>query len=291
MLPQGTIVVGVDGSPSAARALDWAIAQAVREHRPLTLAHAVDSTWVARRAAASADRDAVQTVLQSDPGATLGPARVRVAERAGELVVHEVTAPADPRVLLLELAEDAAMVVVGSRGRGPVTSLLLGSVGVAVTRHATCPVVVVRPGHPGIVRNGVLVGIDGTERSLLPLEFAYRQASLCRLPLTVIHCVGPTWTVGGDEEVRLTVAETLSGFGEKFPDVRARIELAGGFADGTIVRASRRMDLVVLGAHHGSAPGPGLIGSVASSVVEHATSPVAIVPTHHTHERTVHERP
>jgi nucleotide-binding universal stress UspA family protein len=277
--PPGTIVAGVDGSASAARALEWAIDQAVREHRPLTLAHAVDPTVAARIAAAGADPVAVQESLQSDANATLARARTRTADRAPELVVHEVTSPSDPRVLLLDLAKQAAAVVVGSRGRGPLASLLLGSVGAAVVRQATCPVVVVRPGNPGVVRNGVLVGIDGTEQSLVPLEFAYQQASLRRLPLTVMHCFGETGSGQLDDEVRLTVSEILSGLGEKFPDVRTRVELAGGAVAGALVQASRRMDVVVLGAHHGSALGSVMAGSVAISVLEQASCPVAIVPT------------
>jgi nucleotide-binding universal stress UspA family protein len=269
----------VDGSTSAARALDWAIDHAVREHRSLTLAHAIDPTAAARAAAGGANLVAVQESLQSDATATLAQARARVAERAEQLVTHELTSPSDPRVLLLDLAAHAALVVVGSRGRGPLASLLLGSVGAAVTRHATCPVVVVRPGNPGVVRNGVLVGTDGTEQSLAPLEFAYRQASLRRLPLTVMHCFDASGSADPDDEVRLTVAETLSGLGEKFPDVRARIELAGGSANATIVQASDRMDLVVLGAHHGNALMAVLSRSVATAVVEHADCPVAIVPT------------
>ena len=278
-IPPGTIVVGVDGSASSARALDWAIDHAVREHRPLSLAHAIDPTAAARIAAGGADPTAVQEALRSDANATVARARSRVAERASELVVLELTSPSDPRVLLLDLAKQAALVVVGSRGRGPLASLLLGSVGAAVARQATCPVVVVRPGNPGAVRNGVLVGIDGTEQSLVPLEFAYRQASLRRLPLTVMHCFGETGSGQLDDEVRLTVAETLSGLGEKFPEVRARVELAGGAVDGALVRASHRMDVVVLGAHHGSALGSVMAGSVAISVLEHASCPVAIVPT------------
>lgn len=279
-IPQGTIVVGVDGSPSSARALDWAIDHAVRAHLPLTLAHAVNPTETAWIAAQGVDPMAVQEALRSEASATVTGARARVAERASELLVHELISDTDPRVLLLALAERAALVVVGSRGRGPIASLLLGSVGVAVARHATCPVVVVRPGNPGAVRNGILVGIDGTELSVAPLEFAYGQASISQLPLTVLHCFSADHrdgADGADEEVRLAVAETVSGLGELFPDVRARIELAAGSAADAIVRASQRMDLVVLGAHHGSALGTVLNGSVATSVLEHATCPVAIV--------------
>ena len=65
---------------------------------------------------------------------------------------------------------------------------------------------------------------------------------------------------------------------EKFPDVRVRTEVARGLADACLVWMAERMDMVVVGSHHG---GPGselLVGSVTSSVVEHATCAVAVVP-------------
>src|SRR6478736_648774 len=77
------------------------------------------------------------------------------------------------------------MVVLGSRGRGRVSSLLLGSVGVAVVGHATCPVVVRRPARDR-VRRGVLVGTDLTDDSRPALEFAYGLASVRHLTLTVL---------------------------------------------------------------------------------------------------------
>lgn len=282
VIPAGTIVVGLDGSPSAERALEWAVDQALRESRQLTLAHGVDpsgSVWVDP---AGIDHRAVLEALHDDAKVVLGHAREQIAHRAPGLVVHEVVQLSDARVTLLELSERAAMVVVGSRGRGPIKSLLLGSVSLAVSREARCPVVVVRPGHPGVVRNGVLVGADGTDRSLPTLEFAYRQASLHQLPLTIMHCF---WDArpGTEEEpvasdVRLVLAESLAGLGEKFPDVRARTELVRGMADERLVRASQRMDLVVVGAHHGGTLTTLLYGSIANAVLEHATCPVAIVP-------------
>ncbi|MEP9363243.1 universal stress protein [Nocardioides sp. CN2-186] len=263
VIPSGTVVVGVDGSPSAALALDWAIEQARLEQRPLTLAHA--------------DLDGGHDVR-----AVLDEAWARIHERAPHVAVYEVTAMTDPRTVLLDLAERAALLVVGSRGRGPVTSLVLGSVSVAVTRHASCPTVVVRPGHRGIVRHGVLAGVDGTEHSLVPLEFAYLQASLRRLPLTVLHC-SRDLLPDSDDELRLVVSETMSGLGEKYPDVRARVELARGPADSSLARAAQRMDLVVLGVDHAgehATLGTLLGGSVSVSVLEHATCPVALVPVH-----------
>lgn len=287
--PAGTVVVGVDGSVSAGQALDWAIDQAVAEHRPITLAYGAppaDAMWMDQ--AGFDQRIGVRTLLERG-GKHVEEARTQVRRRAPELEVHEVLRAADPRDVLLELAREAAMVVIGSRGRGPLRSLLLGSVGVAVSRHAACPVVIHRPGNPGVVRHGILVGIDGTESSTSVLEFAYRQASLRRLPLTVVHAYWEIRAAAPEaylvsvrdvdpEEERLAMAECISGMGEKYPDVRVTSELTRGLPDDVLVRRGARMNMVVVGSHHGGVASEILFGSVAASVVEHATCPVAVVP-------------
>ena len=286
-LPTGTIAVGVDGSPSSRLALSWAVDEARAEHRPLTLVHAVgpvDGMW--------ADQEGWDTRIglrevRTRSGVLLDEARDQVEQLAPGLEVHQMMRVADPRVVLLEVSQRSAMLVVGSRGRGPVRSLLLGSVSVAVTRHAACPVVVVRPGNPGLVRNGVLVGVDGTERSRLPLELAFRQASQRGLPLTVLHAFSDVRATDPDlvqgrpddlEEERALLSETVSGMGEKYPDVRVRTELASGPADTCLITMAGRMNLVVVGAHHGGPPSTARFGTVTAAVVEHATCPVAVVP-------------
>ena len=276
-VPAGTVVVGVDGSASARAALGWAIDQASAERRPLTLLCAESS-------------------LDDGHGRqTLADACAEVARKAAAVEVHQLLIIADPREALLQLSRQAALVVVGSRGRGPVRSLLLGSVGVAVTRHASCPVVVVRPGNPGLVRNGVLVGVDGSEASRTVLEFAFRQASLHGLPLTVLHTfvdsfaydatAGVAVPVMADlrssdlEEERLFLAESMSGMQEKYPDVSVRTELARGVPAERLLQEANRMNLVVIGSHPGTSAASDLLrGSVALTVVEHATCPVALVP-------------
>lgn len=292
VIPSGTVVVGVDGSPSAARALEWAIDQAALERRPLTLASALggpsDTMWLDQ---AGIDHQSTVEGLRQAAEATIAEAAARVTERAPDLELYEVRRVADPRVMLLDLAEDAAMLVLGSHGRGPVRRLLLGSVSSAVARHATCPVVVVRP-HPLDVdrRGGVLVGVDGTAQSLPTLEFAYREAALRHQPLTVLHCfwdvrsaaVGPAVvTTDGPQvqEERLLLAESVSGMAEKFPEVEVTTELARGMADEALVRAAERMDLLVVGRHAGHRLADLAYGTVAATVVDHATTVVAVVPT------------
>lgn len=278
VIAAGTVVVGIDGSPAADRALDWATDHAVREGRGLTLAHGIapaDSVWADP---VGIDRGVLDT-MRTDARARLTAARDRVALRAPDLPVGQVLRMADPRPMLLELADRAALLVVGSHGRGPARSLLLGSVSLAVSHHAACPVVVVRPGHhPGAVRNGVLVGTDAREGSSAVVEFAYHQASLRNLPLTILHSHHDARAGTAPDDVRLELAESLSGLAEKFPEVRARTELVGGGAAHQLVRAAVRMHLLVVGSRHGGRLSGLVHGSVADSVLQHSTCPVAVVP-------------
>lgn len=282
-VPAGTVVVGVDGSAWSRTALNWAIGQAAAEHRALTLVHA---------GAPSGNHEG---------HAVLEHAGDEVRRRAPTLEVHRLVSVSDPSELLLALSAQAALVVVGSHGRGPVRSLLLGSVGVAVSRRAWCPVVVVRPSNPGLVRDGVLVGVDGRERSRGALEFAFRQASLHQLPLTVLHTFVDSIVYGARSGVpgpvmvevrqgdlayeRLVLSETLSGMQEKYPDVPVRSELVRGLPGDALLRRARRMNLVVVGSHVGGKAAELVLGSVTTFMVEHASCPVAVVPVVEASER------
>ena len=178
--------------------------------------------------------------------------------------------------------------MLGSRGRGPVRSLLLGSVSVAVSKHASCPVVVLRPRPAERGGGGVLVGVDGTPSSIPVLEFAFRQASLRGQKLTAMHCFWDVLsaTAGarpvpdaerGLEEQHLVLAEAIAGMREKFPDVETELELARGLVDEVLVGAGLDKDLVVIGGHDHSSLSFLLYGSVSTSVLEHARCPVAVV--------------
>jgi nucleotide-binding universal stress UspA family protein len=139
------IVVGVDGSASAADALEWAVAEAATrecgvrallawsylDQEPAPGGGEFDPAYDAGTATAALDAVVEQAV----------PA----AERVIRVVVNDLPARA-----LVDASRDAALVVVGARGLGGFRSLLLGSVSRRVVHEAACPVVVVRrPGLPG----------------------------------------------------------------------------------------------------------------------------------------------
>lgn len=288
----GTVVVGYDGSHHADQALTWAAELASLEKRILTIVHVIKPV-TALELGSLAYANMIPTEVRDavrEAGRTLMfEARARIKKANPDLEVATVLGEGDPRKILLGLSENAECLVLGSRGRGRLSSLLLGSVSVAVSRFAECPVVVVRPYNRGTVRNGVLVGTDGTERTATTVEFAYRQASMRNLPLTVLYCVPfvndsklPNGILDDDlpglEEHRLLLAESVAGMEEKFPDVRARLRIGQGIADKCLIEASPTMDLVVVGHHASGAPGDLVgLGSFAPVVVEGSACPVAVV--------------
>lgn len=285
----GSIVVGVDGSPHSARAVEWAVEQATAEHRTLTLMHTAHAMTPAFMDAAIADAQGARSAMEDAGKEVLAHARETVERSAQELEVHGVFDIADPRDALLHASETASMLVVGSRGRGQVRTLLLGSVNVALARHARCPVVVVRPQRSGTARGGIVVGIDSSPESRPVLEFAFRQASVRDLPLTVIHTA---WDIqagtsgarlvademGDVEGERRGLAEALAGMREEYPDVQVATRLAKGTPEQVLTSLSSQSDLLVVGAHQNSRVSQAFLGSVSVSVVENAQCPVAVVP-------------
>ena len=287
--PSGTIVVGVDGSESSARALHWAALQATTEHRPLTLVHTMPRAESASLDAELIYSPAALKMMEDEGRDVLTRARTEVEGVDPDLEVFDVLETGDPRLTLLGLSGEAEMVVIGSRGRGPVTGLLLGSVGIALARRAECPVVVHRPGEPHLPRRGVVVACDAGPDSHPVLELAYREADLWRLPLTVVHCV---WDVGAGtaaaalvpehavdlEGEAVALATVMAGMQEKHPDVVVATEMVRGLPHEVLLRMADTVDLLVVGMHHRSRVAGVLFGSLALSILEHATCPVAVVP-------------
>ncbi len=287
----GSIIVAVDGSKHAARAVSWAAEQAHLEKRPLAVVHAAGEGDVRSVAMASIEGvrpGALPDVLHHARG-VVGEAVELARSLWPDLSIAAHPVIGDPRHVLVEASEHAHLIVLGSRGRGVFRTLLLGSVSTAVSKHAACPVVVCRPTPEGATAHGLVVGADGTPESLPVIEFAFQQASLRRLPLTVLHCFWDVVAaVSGVQEVeqtgeaaedlRLLLSESIAGLSEKYPDVNVTLRLAHGLADEALAHMADQWGLIVVGRHPVHTVSRLLSGSMSTAVLERAHCTVAVVP-------------
>lgn len=133
------VVVGVDGSEASRAAVRWAASEAQLRGADLVAVEAWEFSPL---------------IFAADVPVALDELRTSVTEHLAEIVAAEVPAGLAVRQLVVEQAPVPALLgqcdaddvlVVGSRGRGGFTGLLLGSVSQQLAQHATCPVVIVRP--------------------------------------------------------------------------------------------------------------------------------------------------
>lgn len=137
------IVVGVDGSPESKEALRWAIEEAQLRQATLRAVHAW--TYPAMFAGAYVPPEMVDANrLSQDAREALDAAVAEVAGDDPHAYIERVVEHGPPAQVLVEAARDAALLVVGSRGHGGFTGLLLGSVSQQCAHHAPCAVVIVR---------------------------------------------------------------------------------------------------------------------------------------------------
>jgi nucleotide-binding universal stress UspA family protein len=293
------VVVGVDGSEGGRAALQWALlAAAARGARlEVVASFAVDYYWTdaylldprridtARNDTETRTRAQVEEVRRDPrvaqvPGVAQVEARVLVA--AGAAAEH-----------LVDRSRDAALLVVGSRGRGAVAGALLGSVSLRCIMHAHCPVVVVHGPDGQGTGNGrprIVVGVDGSPTGRAALAVAADEARLVGGQVDVVTAYRPAeswseeWTVGPAEELRALAATMASGevtevFGAEGragrPVVTVTVE-EGPAAD-VLTRHATGAHLLVVGSR-GQGTLPGLVlGSVALRTVVRAPCAVMVV--------------
>lgn len=281
--PQGAIVVGVDGSPLALDAVDWAYREAGLRNRPV---HLVTGVIL----------DLYETLLPpADEGAmvakaveALNDAVARKPEDLDVPVTRQVFGQAPAR-LLVDASEVADLVVVGTRGHGGFAGMLLGSVSQHVSRHAHCDVAVIRP-VADHARNDVVAGVDMSHRDAAVLRAAFEQARRREAMLRVVHTwptvvpagpglgVGP---VGYDIDDRRRghqeqLDQLLQTWQLDYPDVNVAPEAQAGHPASVLADESQRASLLVVGARGGGAFAGLLLGSTTSSLLHHAHCPVLI---------------
>ncbi|GAA0630547.1 hypothetical protein GCM10009547_37880 [Sporichthya brevicatena] len=267
------VLVAVDGSTSATAAVAVAAEYAARAATTLTIVHVVEPALLGRPRGADPLPDAAVAARAAAPGV-----EVRALGRTG---------PVDD--LLVDLARDHDLLVVGSRGHGAVRDAALGSHAVALAAAAPCPVLVVRPGaarrRPG---GPVVAGLRGDPaRDEAVLHVAFAEAASRGVPVVLAHGVSRRAPVR-----RLALAALAAGgpdhdgdlriearhWTERHPDVEVRTEVRSGAAASALLEAGRGASLIVLGTRGRGTRAALVLGSVSQAVLHHAHCPVLLVP-------------
>jgi nucleotide-binding universal stress UspA family protein len=288
----GSIVLAVDGSKHAERATHWAADQAFLEGRRLVVMSAASTGRILEPAhpIPRTHLDPVEDGVE-DAGAIVEGGVALATRLHPGLTVQALPAIGDPRQILIDLSSQARLIVTGSHGRGTFRSMLLGSVSAAVSKYATCPVMVCRPSS-GAAGGGVVVGADGTPQSVPVIQFAFEQASRRGWQLTVLHSF---WDVvaavahykgmseddlipGELQQLHMVLSESVAGLREMYPDVAVSLQLRHGLVDEALSPRGASWDLVVVGRHPVGSLDSWLHGSIAIAVLERSHATVAVVP-------------
>ncbi|MBX9427032.1 universal stress protein [Streptomyces lateritius] len=280
----GDIVVGVDGSPSARTAVLWAAAEADRRGRPLHLVHAADTD----RRALFANAEMLQAVREAGRDLLIETAST-VQERFPDLAVTRELSRQEPVAGLRAAAGHRGTIVVGNRGLGGFSTLMLGSVGLGVAARAETPVIVVRGDddrpETGSVTAAVHGASDGGWLLVAAAEADARKAVLRLVSVwNMLTHVGHVASMLDDLDgiARQRVHE-IGALADRVLDFYPRLVVkhhveTGTSTPGILVEASAHTDLLVMGREHrvlGAGPS---LGRVAHVLLHHAHCPVEIVP-------------
>ncbi len=267
------VVVGFDGSPGAVSALAWGAREANLHGVSLVAFAALETQPPAA---------VPQPLNIHDSTVLLDSLRTTAHETAGDTRVIFRYGVGPAAQLLIDACQEDDLLVVGSRGRNPLTALLLGSVSRACLKAAPCPVVVIR-GQAELTEpvGRVIVGLDDSEPSRRALAIAAQEAEVRDAELHAIHVV--QWANLG-AELMVPTPRQLVDWGTNLVDreladsgvVARPIVLEGHPAD-TLVRQSKDADLLVLGARGRGGVAGLLMGSTADHCTQHAACPVLVV--------------
>ncbi|QTE01977.1 universal stress protein [Streptomyces cyanogenus] len=295
-----TITVGLDGSPESRAAAEWAAREAELRGLPVKLVQVWEPVPEPMAQAPLLGAETHQHWTERIPRESAEGLRLR--HPGVEVTTEQLTGR--PAEALVNAAEDADMLILGSRGLGGVGGFLVGSVGLAVVAHARRPVVLVRAGEqaadehemdPAGIPSAatgfrpVVLGLDiaGPDEALI--GFAFEAAARRSVPLRVVHAWNPPpyYAYGmalepaveremakGDATI---LSEVLRPWRQKYPDVEVVEQADFGSPSLLLIDASREASLVVVGRRIRRSSVGAHIGTVTHAVLHHSTAPVAIV--------------
>ncbi|MGF0117183.1 universal stress protein [Promicromonospora sp. Marseille-Q5078] len=285
------IVVGIDGSPEASRALAYAVRQAERDRCSLWLINAIHEIVPV---------GPMLPLISGDPLVDVGhqllaEARDVVEDLSDGTVGVRLQAALGPAVEVLAAAGgQARLVVLGHRSASLVARMFTGSTAFGVVARATCPVVSVpHDWTQEADSHRVVAAVDGSRSSADVLAHGFAVAAQRSARLEIVHCwrldpfysyLVDEWSVQEEWGVQAhgIIDGLIDAAARTHPDVAYELHLEYANIAEALVRCSSGADLMVMGRHGHGALGSRMIaavlGSVTRAVLQHAHCPVEVVP-------------
>lgn len=293
MTQEDIVVVAVDGSPASHNAVRWAANTANKRGIPLRLASSYTMPQFLYAEGMVPPQELFDD-LQSETMEKIDEARAVAHEVAPELKIGHTIAEGSPIDMLLDMSRDVTMIVMGSRGLGGLSGMVMGSVSAAVVSHASCPVVVVREDNTvdETTKYGpVVIGVDGSDVSQKATEIAFAEAHARGAELIAVH----TWM---DMQVQASLAglsaaqqqweevereqidmltERLAPMTDMYPDVEVRKVITRDRPVRALVENSEGAQLLVVGSHGRGGFKGMLLGSTSRALLQSAPCPMMVV--------------
>ncbi|ESU57443.1 MULTISPECIES: universal stress protein [Corynebacterium] len=293
MTAENIVVVAVDGSEASNNAVRWAANTANKRGVPLRLAASYTMPQFLYAEGMVPPQELFDE-LQTETMETVEAARTIAHEVAPDIKIGYTIAEGSPIDMLLEMSSDVTMIVMGSRGLGGLSGMVMGSVSAAVVSHAKCPVVVVREDNQVTDTNKygpVVVGVDGSEVSQRATEFAFEEAQARGAKLVAIHtwmdmqvqaslaglaAAQQEWNVIEDEQTQL-LHDRIQPLLERFPDVDVDMVITRDRPIRALEDSAKDAQLLVVGSHGRGGFRGMLLGSTSRALLQSAPCPMVVV--------------
>ncbi|MEA2593724.1 MAG: hypothetical protein QOF01_193 [Thermomicrobiales bacterium] len=276
-LPQQPILVPLDGSELAERALPYAALIPNRSIRLLACTPIELTAALKRWALGEVPPDGGDWLVSS-PEDYLDLVGLPLRQQGREVEV--VVTQGKPGPCIVRAATDAELVVMTTRGQG-LTRLLVGRTADYVVRHAPVPVLLVRDEHPvaAVAVLRLVVPLDGSNYATEALPLAAVMRHGLGAALHLVRVVDPGTSLATVEEAEREAAFYLERQLARLDDRVGSItfEVRIGRPEERLLEAMRPGDLVVMATRGFGELGRRLMGSVATSIAEHAPVPVVLV--------------
>lgn len=287
------VVVAVDGSDASKMAVRWAANTATKREIPLRLAASYTMPQFLYAEGMVPPQELFDD-LQAETMEKVDEARNIAHEVAPELKIGHTIAEGSPIDMLLDMSRDVTMLVMGSRGLGGLSGMVMGSVSSAVVSHAACPVVVVREDNHVNADNKygpVVVGVDGSEVSQRATEYAFSEANARGSELIAVH----TWmdmqvqaSLAGlsaaqqqweevEREQSELLSERLQPLIDQYPGVPVKKVITRDRPVRALVEQSEGAQLLIVGSHGRGGFRGMLLGSTSRALLQSSPCPMMVV--------------